>query len=377
MRNRPSGRRLRANSAQLAERRRLRESDLPPRRLAFAHWLKWLLLHIGIPVLAALASLWLAWSALSVEDPPGAPAVGFDVIQDETLLDFSFRTFAQRRAQGAVEPFRPADSFELAITADGCSPWVRVTAVVYADSRWWMAVRSNRLSRPFRPSLRFAPSGPERMRYGRAKTDGTFAFAVSGEIRHIRASTFTGNIPLTRSRVLIHGETVVEGRVPRAAVSRQTLINDFIAPAIEVVFEAPWVHDRVDGGCWISLPQLAGNGGFTLAPLGRDGLAGTNPWRLGPDVGVTSLTVAGGRVLRDESDPVPRQGSRPSWSCVAEPDSKNYLADRPTCAAAAAVAEPGGERQIQFRLLVGGGLLSASIVGAAAGVRRLLTRRPV
>lgn len=372
MRRRSRVRTVRPNSIELAAQRRQRERGSTPKRRPDGPSLGWFALHIGIPLVAGFFSVWLAWSALRVHDPPGAPAIGFDLPRDDALVDFSFRTFAQRYVRSAAEPFRPASSLTVAITTDSCNPWVNVSVTVYADSRWWMAVRARHLGRPFRPTLRFDRGGARRARYARPQTDGTFAFAVSGEIRSARASTFTGAIPLTR--YIDAGETILEGRVPRVAVTPRTLINDHIAPAIHLVFRAPWVHDRVPGGCWIAMPQLAGDGGSTLIPLGREGLGASNAGRLGPSAGVTSLTVEGGRVLRDKSDPLPRQGFRPAWSCVAEPRTANYLADHPTCAAAAAVAKPGSEQQLQFRLLLGGGLLSASIAGMAAGVRRRLSR---
>jgi hypothetical protein len=51
------------------------------------------------------------------------------------------------------------------------------------------------------------------------------------------------------------------------------------------------------------------------------------------------------------------------WTCSAGLDHDDFLADRPTCGATVAVVRPGSEQRIQFTLLVGGGLLSAGLVG--------------
>jgi hypothetical protein len=329
---------------------------------------------IVVPLIGVALSGVGAWIFLSSDSPPEAPVVGFDLVKGRVLDDFSFRTFAGRQLPGAADQFRPADSIEVVVDQHGCDRWADVEVTIYADPRWWMAVKAARERHTFRPAVRYEPGGIKYANYGRPKVDDSFAFSVSGAIRDPRASTYGSQmpIPLSVDRSALPGTIVMLGRIPPKA-TRRALINDHIAPSIHLAFQAPWKHTRSPGTCWVTTPRLTG-GGAGVSPLGLDGLSGSLGLDAGPRDGVTAVSAAGGRVLRDESDPPPRQGTRPSWACTAEPARRNGLAYRPTCAAAVAIAKPASERWAQLGLLLTGGLLSASIVGLAAGIRRIWLR---
>jgi hypothetical protein len=310
---------------------------------------------------------------MSIHDAPtSSPIIGFDLPANKTLTDFSFRTFVGRKERGAADEFRPSQGTAVQITARGCDPWVDVEVDVHPDPRWLMAVKAVHTDRTFAPALRYQTEGVQRIRYGRPELDGSFAFAVTGEVRSVRATTWANTKPITlkqKSDPYSSGP-IFTGRIPPEA-TQNALINDFIGPSLQLSFQARWSHTRGLGSCWITTPQLTGDR-TGLAPLGIPGLGGDHIRAIGPADGAVSIRAINARVLRDESDPSPRQAATPSWSCSAETVPANYLADRPSCAAFVAVVKPGSNRRIQLQLLVAGGLLAAGIAGTAAGFRRLV-----
>jgi hypothetical protein len=329
---------------------------------------------VVLPILAVVMVGAGTWWLLSVDPAPvHPPALGFDVPHDRDLESVAFRLFAAHGRPAARDEFRPAASVEVSVQSTSCEPWVDVAVLAYLDQRWWLAFKATALGQPLRTPIAseetFASKSPS--------VTGDFAFAVDGHVRDVRATTQVGivDVPVHRDTDRTRGSlNVYRATIPKSVLA-STAINEFLAPGIQLTFQARWASPRSYGTCWITMPQLVGQGSSALYALGgSEGMTGRSSLDEGPLRGRTHLSTRRGSVVREQTEPAPVYSREPEWTCSSRRMRVEELADPPNCASAVAVQKEGADRRAQWLLLLFSGLLSAAVVGCAAGLRQMVLR---